>query len=44
MNNGPIAQNFAQGAVSIEKCIYSVNMAHMVKSRQLRQIRPNKGN
>ena len=31
-------------AVSIEEYIYRVNMAHMVKSGQLRAIIPNKGN
>ena len=42
MNNGPIALKFLHsGAVSIEECIYRVNMAHMVISGQLRA---NKGN
>ena len=45
MNNGPIALKFCRGAVSIEECMYRVNMAHMVKSRQLRaNIPKNKGN
>ena len=33
MNNGPIALKFCTGAVSIEECIYRVNM---VKSGQVR--------
>ena len=41
MNNGPIAlKNSHRGAVSIEECIYRVNMAHMVKSGQLRANTP----
>ena len=41
MNNGPIALKILhRGAVSIEKCIYRVNMAHMVKSWQIRENTP----
>ena len=41
MNNGLIAlRKIHRGAVSIDEYIYRVNMAHMVKSGQLRANTP----
>ena len=45
MNNGLIALKFCTclDAVSIEEYIYRVNMAHIVKSGQLRANMPKEG-